>query len=81
MIQVSLNVTSKTYLDLHLIMALRKKNVIVKLTYFGAEFETECATFRPAFTDLTHALVVVCDMTQILPPVSASSHRQPPMRE
>ena len=64
--------------------------MIVNLPYFGAEFETERATFRPASTDLEHALpwlapdtggrIWVID-TQIIPPVSGSSHRQPPMRD
>ena len=27
-----------------------------KLTYFGAEFETECARFRPASTGIDHVL-------------------------
>ena len=30
--------------------------MIVNLPYFGAEFETERATFQPASTDLDHAL-------------------------
>ena len=30
-------------------------HMIVKLTYFGAEFEMECATFRPASMGLDHA--------------------------
>ena len=38
--------------------------MIVKLTYVGAEFEMECAAFRPASTRLDHALVA-CDLTQI----------------
>ena len=33
-----------------------------KLTYFGAGF-LKHATFRPAFTDLEHALVVACGLT------------------
>ena len=37
-----------------------------KLTYFGAQFETECGTFRPTSTVLDHSLVVACDLTQIL---------------
>ena len=37
-----------------------------KLTYFGAQFETECGTFRPTSTGLYHSLVVACDLTQIL---------------
>ena len=36
-----------------------------KLTYFGAVFEMECATFRPASTRLDHALVVACGLTQL----------------
>ena len=29
-------------------------DIKVKLIYFGAEFEMECATFRPASTGLDH---------------------------
>ena len=32
--------------------------MIVQLTYFRAEFETECVTFRPSSTVLDHALVL-----------------------
>ena len=39
---------------------------IIKLTYFGAEFEAECVTFRPASTVLDHASVVACGLTRIL---------------
>ena len=62
--------------------------MIVNLPYFEAEFETESATFRPASTDLDHALswldpdtgerISVID-NQILPPVSGPSQGQPPM--
>ena len=34
--------------------------LIVKLTYFGAEFETECTTFRPASIGLDRALAIAC---------------------
>ena len=30
-------------------------HMIVKLTYFGAEFKKECAAFRSASTGLDHA--------------------------
>ena len=40
--------------------------LIITLTYFGAEFEMERATFRPASASLDHAMVVVCGLNHIL---------------
>ena len=40
--------------------------LVVKLTYFGAELETECATCRPTYASLDHAMLVVCGLTHIL---------------
>ena len=45
--------------------------MIVKLTHFGEEFETELATLRPASTGLDHA----CRLTKKLAVGSWSSHR------
>ena len=44
----------------------------------GSKIQNESIlyTFRSASTDLDHALVI-CDLTQILPPVFGSGHRQP----
>ena len=35
---------------------LQASKIIVKLTYVGVEFETECATFRPASTGLDQVI-------------------------
>ena len=40
--------------------------MIVILTYFEAEFETECARFRPASTCLDHSLVVAYKIQETL---------------
>ena len=56
-------------------MAPRIKLIVIFNLLWSKFVETN-ATFRSASTDLDHALVV-CIYTQILPPVSGSSHRQP----
>ena len=42
-----------------------KYNIIVQLSYFAAEFETEWSTFRNISTCLDQALMVACGLTQI----------------
>ena len=38
--------------NIYIVLGSKNQKIIAKLTYFGAEFETECATFRPASTGL-----------------------------
>ena len=40
--------------------------MLVKLTYFGAEFETECAIFQPDSAGLDHDFAVARELSQIL---------------
>ena len=64
---VSLSTAPHNYLVMkYIVPGSKNKKMIVKLTYFGAEFETEYATFRPACTGLDHAFMVACGLTQIL---------------